>query len=159
MTNSKKINLNDTLVRQATLADAEIIAEFNRAMAFETESHGLDKETVKNGVEAVFSQAGLGFYLIAERRSETAGCLMVTKEWSDWRNGHYWWIQSVYVDQQHRGNGLYRKMYDEVIKRAQLEGNVSEVRLYVEKDNTVAQAVYEKLGMENSGYLVYGVTL
>ena len=159
MTHSETTTKDTIIIREATLADAGIIADFNRAMALETESHTLDNETVRKGVEAVFSRPGLAFYLIAEHQSTVAGCLMVTTEWSDWRNGLYWWIQSVYVEHTHRGIGIYRRLYDEVLTRAQLEHNVSEVRLYVEKDNTVAQSVYEKLGMHNSGYLVYSVDL
>lgn len=146
---------DDIIVRKADAAHVEAIAAFNVAMANETEERELDAARVRRGVAAVMANRQLGFYLVAEREGEVCGCLMITNEWSDWRNGQFWWIQSVYVTPRHRGFGVYRKLYQEVMRRALDDGSVCGVRLYVERNNTVAQQVYRKLGMNESGYLVY----
>lgn len=131
------------------------IAAFNVAMARETEDLALDPARVCKGVEAVLDNPRLGFYLVARSAGRTVGCLLITHEWSDWRNGMFWWIQSVYVAPDHRGRGIYRRLYEDVRSRALNDGNVCGIRLYVERDNRVAQDVYGALGMENSGYLVF----
>ncbi len=146
---------SNTRIREAVIADASTIAEFNIAMAMETESHALNRKTVNQGVAAVFGDSESGFYLVAEYDGIVAGCLMVTTEWSDWRNGRFWWIQSVYVAPNFRGHGLYRALYTAVHTRALNAGDVCGIRLYVEKDNRNAQSVYRKLGMDNTGYLVF----
>lgn len=137
----------------------EAIASFNVAMAFETEALELDAERVRKGVASVLGNPDLGFYLIARITGKPVGCLMVTYEWSDWRNGMFWWIQSVYVTPEHRGRGIYRQLYNEVVRRALDNAQVCGVRLYVEHDNHVAQEVYRALGMSNRGYLVFETTL
>ena len=146
-------------IRIAKQDDAATIASFNVAMALETENHALDLATVTRGASAVIKDPAHGFYLVAESSGEVSGCLLVTYEWSDWRNGQMWWIQSVYVSPDHRGSGVYKKLYQEVVNRARQRSNVPCVRLYVEKDNLRAQSVYKKLGMVNSGYLVYEVPI
>ena len=146
-------------VRNASTDDAPIIARFNCAMALETENHTLDPGVVNAGVRTAIEQPAHGFYLVAEHDEQVAGCLLVTYEWSDWRNSRIWWIQSVYVDPGFRGRGLYKALYRAVVERAQAEEDINTIRLYVEKDNRLAQSVYEKLGMHNSGYLVYEATL
>ncbi len=142
-------------VRLACSRDAPEIARFNNAMAMETESKTLVEETVNAGVEAVFASNDKGFYVVAENGAEVIGALMVTYEWSDWRNGFFWWIQSVYVEPRFRRRGIYRMLYQFVIERARSEGNVYGFRLYVEKGNSVAQKVYATLRMQKTDYLIF----
>lgn len=124
-------------------------------MALETEGKQLDARTLRGGVEAVFDDSKKGFYVVAEADGVIVGGLMVTYEWSDWRNGWFWWIQSVYITPGYRGKGIYRMLYDFVKKKAARENDVCGFRLYVEKENESARKVYEKLGMEASHYLMY----
>ena len=142
-------------IRIARKEDAVALVEFNQAMALETEHKTLDPDVLTAGVSAVFSDSSKGFYVVVEESSTVAAGLMVTTEWSDWRNGWFWWIQSVYVRPEHRGTGLYGQMYDFVKAKAEAAGNVCGFRLYVEKENELAQRVYEKLGMERTYYLMY----
>ncbi len=143
-------------VIDAKLQHAPTIAGFNAAMARETENLELDSERLLAGVRGVFEKPERGFYLAALRNDEVVGCLLVTAEWSDWRNGTFWWIQSVYVAPLHRGSAVFRSLYREVVERARLRGDVCGIRLYVERENTRAQAVYRALGMDDSGYRVFG---
>jgi ribosomal protein S18 acetylase RimI-like enzyme len=124
-------------------------------MALETEGKTLDAATLANGVTAVFKDTAKGFYVVAEDEGQILGGLMVTTEWSDWRNGWFWWIQSVYIQPKGRGQGIYRLLYEFVKQQAANAGGVCGFRLYVEKENELAQAVYEKLGMEKTYYLMY----
>jgi len=142
-------------IREATIDDADALIEFNQAMALETEGKRLDPEKISSGVRAVFEGDRRGFYLVAEEAGEIVGGLMVTYEWSDWRNAWFWWIQSVFVVPEARGRRLYSLMYDEVKLRAAAKGDVCGFRLYVETENAKARAVYEKVGMERSHYLMY----
>lgn len=142
-------------IRLANAAEAADLIEFNQAMALETEGKKLDPEILKNGVEAVFKDEKKGFYVIAEAEGTIVGGLMVTFEWSDWRNNWFWWIQSVYILPEFRGRSIYRLMYAFVKEKANQAKNVCGLRLYVEKENANAQKVYEKLGMESSHYLMY----
>lgn len=142
-------------IRIANFADAASLVEFNQAMAMETEGKQLDSETLKRGVEAVFHDDKKGFYAVAESENKIVGGLMVTFEWSDWRNAWFWWIQSVYILPEFRGKSIYRNLYEFVMKRAEAQGDVCGFRLYVETENLTAQKVYEKLGMEKSHYLMY----
>ena len=147
--------MSEIKVRQATVAEAGRIAAFNRAMAMETESLALDEKTVAAGVVALMGHPERGFYLVAEVDGAVAGCLLITYEWSDWRNRMFWWIQSVYVKPEFRGRGVYSAMDEKVRALAAREGNVCGFRLYVHKGNTRAQEVYRSLGMEETAYLVY----
>ena len=142
-------------IRIANSNDADSLVEFNQAMALETEGKHLDPVTLRSGVEAVFSEEKKGFYVVAESASEIIGGLMVTYEWSDWRNAWFWWIQSVYIRPEVRGQKIYGQLYDFVKKQAAQKGNVCGFRLYVETDNSRAQRVYERVGMEASHYLMY----
>lgn len=143
-------------VRRAEPADVLIIAEFNQQMAEETEGKRLSSEVLTAGVNAVFADSNKGFYVVAENDlKEVVGCLLVTFEWSDWRNGWFWWIQSVYTRADFRGKGVYRRLYDWVKNEAREKGDVRGFRLYVEKENEGAQKVYEKLGMEECVYFMY----
>jgi ribosomal protein S18 acetylase RimI-like enzyme len=142
-------------IRTAQKEDTVSLVEFNQSMALETEGKNLDAETLRGGVEAVFSDSKKGFYVVAEADGAIIGGLMVTYEWSDWRNGWFWWIQSVYILPSFRGKGVYRMLYDFVKAKAAREENVCGFRLYVERENANAQRVYEKLGMKASHYLMY----
>ena len=142
-------------IRKAGKNDIDALMGFNEAMALETEGKTLFTGTLKKGVEAVFNDAQKGFYLVAEEDGRAIGGLMVTFEWSDWRNGWFWWIQSVYVNPDARGKRIYSQLYDFVKREAKAAGNVCGFRLYVEKENEHAQRVYEKLGMERTYYLMY----
>ena len=142
-------------IRLAVPSDVDALVEFNQAMALETEGKRLDTEILRAGVSAVFGDEKKGFYVVAEDKGTVAAGLMVTTEWSDWRNGWFWWIQSVYVRPEHRGGGLYGRMYEFVKERAAQTGDIRGFRLYVEKENERAQRVYEKLGMERTYYLMY----
>jgi ribosomal protein S18 acetylase RimI-like enzyme len=142
-------------IRIATRDDIAALVEFNLAMALETEHKTLDTAVLTAGVSAVFEDADKGLYVVVDVDGAVAAGLMITTEWSDWRNGWFWWIQSVYVRPEHRGGGLYGKMYEFVKSLAGQTRNVCGFRLYVEKENERAQRVYEKLGMERTYYLMY----
>ncbi|GJL82066.1 MAG: hypothetical protein DHS20C01_17000 [marine bacterium B5-7] len=152
-------NIDSVEILEARIEHTDTIAAFNVAMALETESITLDSNRVRAGVRAVFEKPARGFYLVARIDEKIIGCLMITHEWSDWRNGLFWWIQSVYVTPEHRGMGVYRRLYRDVLARAMNMGEVCGIRLYVEKDNLNARKAYEALGMSNSGYLVFEETL
>ncbi|MHB1122547.1 MAG: GNAT family N-acetyltransferase [Ramlibacter sp.] len=142
-------------IRKAHAGDADHIAAFNRAMAWETEGKALIPELIAAGVRRLLAEPALGFYAVAEHDGEVVGCLMVTNEWSDWRNGLFWWIQSVYVTEPWRCRGVYRRLYDFIRELAQSEPGVCGFRLYVEKENTTAQRTYSSLGMAPTDYLIY----
>jgi GNAT superfamily N-acetyltransferase len=142
-------------IRKARKEDIDALIGFNVAMAFETEGKKLGTGTLRRGVEAVFDDPQKGFYLIAEAQGRAVGGLMVTFEWSDWRNAWFWWIQSVYVTPDARGKRVYSQLYKRVKLEARAAGNVCGFRLYVERENALAQRVYEKLGMEATYYLMY----
>lgn len=142
-------------IRRAEINDSGALVDFNQKMALETEGRELEPDILSAGVAAVFSDAGKGFYVVAEEEKGIVGGLMVTFEWSDWRNRWFWWIQSVYVVPEARGKGVYRQLYDFVKAEAVARGNVCGYRLYVERDNENAQRVYEKLGMKKSIYFMY----
>lgn len=144
-----------TNIRTARPEDAPAMVEFNQAMALETEGKRLDTAVLTNGVNAVFADSRKGFYVVAERDNRIIGGLMVTFEWSDWRNGWFWWIQSVYILPEERGKKIYRSLYDFVKEKARAAGDVCGFRLYVEKENTAAQKVYEKCGMGETVYLMF----
>jgi ribosomal protein S18 acetylase RimI-like enzyme len=141
-------------IRPARAEDADTIAAFNIAMAHETEGKRLLPDVVANGVRRLIAEPALGFYLVAEAGGEVVAALMVTTEWSDWRNGRFWWLQSVYVQSGWRRRGVFRAMYAEVTAAAAREPDVCGFRLYVERDNHAAQATYRALGMQQTDYLL-----
>lgn len=147
-----------TTIRPATRADLDPLVEWNAAMAAETEHKTLDPGVLRRGVEAVLEAPARGFYLVAERDGIAVGSLLVTYEWSDWRNGNFFWIQSVYVVPEARRSGVFRALYAAVEQRAREAGAVG-MRLYVERENHRAQATYEGLGMHRCAYHMYEVTL
>jgi len=142
-------------IRLAEKPDARELVEFNQAMALETEDKFLDPQILQSGVESVFHDAAKGFYIVADDEGRIAGGLMVTFEWSDWRDAWFWWIQSVFIRSEYRGRGIYSQMYGFVKSLAAERGDVCGFRLYVESDNLHARRVYEKLGMEQSHYVMY----
>jgi ribosomal protein S18 acetylase RimI-like enzyme len=135
--------------------DADTIARFNSAMALETEALRLMPERISAGVRHLIAHPELGFYLVAESDSKIVGSLLVTTEWSDWRNGLFWWIQSVYVDPQHRQRGVYTRLYAKVKSLAAQSPQICGFRLYVEQDNRRAQQTYRNLGMGETHYRIY----
>ena len=139
-------------VTQASAEHAAIIADFNQAMALETENKLLDRNTILPGVSTMLSDESLGFYLIAETDISIVGCLGVTYEWSDWRNGLFWWIQSVFVDPESRGQGVFTSMYGTVKARALSDKRTCGIRLYVERENKTAYKTYTGLGMYETEY-------
>jgi GNAT superfamily N-acetyltransferase len=150
---------NDVTIRTATSEDAELLAQFNAAMAEETEGKTLAPETVRAGVRAVFDDPSRGFYLVAVREGEVVGSLMVTTEWSDWRNGLFWWVQSVYVRPAARRTGVYTALHHAVRRRAEATDRVCGLRLYVERGNEAARETYEALGMTEISYRMYETML
>ena len=146
-------------VREGRSDDAEPLIAFNTAMAFETEDKSLDPETVSRGVRRVLEDADRGTYLVAERHGVVTGSLYITREWSDWRDGWFWWIQSVFVRPEDRRAGVFRALYEEVVARARSAGDVCGLRLYVEDENHGAQQTYEQLGMRRAGYEMYEVVI
>jgi len=149
----------DVLIRPARMEDVEAIAAFSAAMARETEGRPLGRDRLRQGTRSLLETPAHGFFLVAEHRDahETAivGQLMVTYEWSDWRNAVFWWIQSVYVDPAWRRKGVFRKMHATVMATAKADPKVCGVRLYVEYDNRLAQDVYRKVGLKPSSYAVF----
>jgi len=146
-------------VRVARPDDAATIESFSAAMALETEGRRLDRDRLHLGTIALIENSVQGFFIVAERvqgdNRELLGQLMVTYEWSDWRNGAFWWIQSVYVDPAWRRRGIFRQLHQAVMQEARARTDVCGVRLYVDKDNPIAQTTYERLGLMRSAYQIY----
>ncbi|MEN8127595.1 MAG: GNAT family N-acetyltransferase [Planctomycetota bacterium] len=142
-------------IRIAQPEDTESIVEFNMAMALETEQKELDRDVLTNGVQAVFKDQSYGFYVVAEADNKPIGSLLVTSEWSDWRNGLFWWIQSLYVLPEWRRQGVFRSLHAFVTERARQNGSIHGLRLCVETNNTPARACYEDRGMTPSIYTLY----
>ena len=148
----------DIEIQQGTAADIEAIAQFQVDMALESEGTLLDRQRVLRGVTAVMEDPGKGRYIVAKVGDKVIGSMMLTMEWSDWNDGWYWWIQSVYVLPDYRGKGAFTAMYNS-LKDAARQENVRELRLYVDKTNFSAQRRYQKSGMHESHYLMYEETV
>ncbi|MEN6427613.1 MAG: GNAT family N-acetyltransferase [Phycisphaerales bacterium] len=142
-------------IRAAEPRDVAAIAELNAAMAWETERTQLCQDTLTRGVQAVLDDPQHGFYIVAEHSNDVVGCLMVTFEWSDWRCGRFWWIQSLYVRPPFRRRGVFRQLHEFVKAEALRQPEVCGLRLYVEHSNHVAQQVYEQIGMRPLPYRMY----
>jgi GNAT superfamily N-acetyltransferase len=146
-------------VRPAKLTDAGIIAEFNTRMAWETEKRQLDSERVKAGVTALLRDATKGSYFVAEVPTVSgravAGQLLITSEWSDWRNGNFWWVQSMYVAEAFRRNGIFRALFRHVQALARTRSDVCGLRLYMDSHNDRARQAYERLGWKLTNYQIY----
>jgi ribosomal protein S18 acetylase RimI-like enzyme len=149
--------LADIAVRPATLDDAEFVVRGNAEMALETENLTLDMERLRAGVRAMFETPSRGFYLIAELEGIRAGQMMITYEWSDWRNGVFWWIQSVYTAPEMRRRGVFRALYAHAGSLARKDGSVCGLRLYVESNNQAAQETYRRCGMRETVYRMFEV--
>jgi GNAT superfamily N-acetyltransferase len=155
---SREVSLSTSVtIRQSTPADAPVIAEFNALLARETEHLTLDRNRLGAGVEAVLRDPARGIYWVAEAGGEIVGQLMITFEWSDWRNGFFWWIQSVYVRQDWRARGVFRALYERVHREAKSRADVCGLRLYVERENQLAHRTYERLGLRPTSYDFYEV--
>ncbi|MBI9032898.1 MAG: GNAT family N-acetyltransferase [Bacteroidales bacterium] len=142
-------------IRMAQLQDADAIIEFQIKMALETEDFVLDKETVRSGVNAIFSDPNKGNYFVCYDDSRIIASLLITPEWSDWRNGFVWWIQSVFVISEYRKQGVFAAMYQFIKTELEKNESVMGLRLYVEKNNLRAQNVYKKMGMNADHYDLY----
>ena len=141
-------------IRPATEQDLETIVDFNLKLAAETEDKPLDRNTVTQGVRALLTSEGRGRYFVAEVEGRVVGQVMHTYEWSDWRNGNVWWLQSVYVLQEFRGQGIFKRLYQHILNAAEAEPGVVGIRLYVENENATAQAAYRRLGLTGESYRV-----
>lgn len=141
-------------IRKATLSDAAAIIDFQINMAWETENMKLLPEVVTKGVNAVFHDQSLGKYYVAESDGRVIASLLITYEWSDWRNSNVWWFQSVYVVPEYRRQGIFRKMYGHIRQLAE-EQDIAGLRLYVDTKNTRARKTYEALGMSSEHYSFY----
>ncbi|HET7306436.1 MAG TPA: GNAT family N-acetyltransferase [Gammaproteobacteria bacterium] len=141
-----------TIVRPAKAADQHAIVAGNLAMALETEQKKLDEATVNAGVAALLADPARGLYYVAEEDGHLVGQLALTWEWSDWRNGTFWWIQSVYVAPDRRGAGIFKALYQYVLNEARRRDSVCGLRLYVDKANSNATMVYRRLGMAVTHY-------
>ena len=147
--------MSDILFREAVPADVPAIIDFQLAMARETEDLELDREVLTRGVHALFANPHLGRYYVADDAGRAAGSLMITYEWSDWRNGMVWWIQSVYVTPDYRRRGIYAGLYSHIKSIVEPDPAIRGIRLYVDNRNTGAQQVYARLGMEGEHYRVF----
>ena len=141
-------------IREAKAEDAETIASFNQGIAEETEGKHLDEATILAGVSRLLAEPSRGRYWLAEVDGRVVGQTMVTYEWSDWRNGNVWWLQSVYVISDFRRKGVFTALYAEIESLARQDADACGIRLYVEKQNERAQATYRALGMQSDTYLV-----
>ncbi len=141
-------------IRPAALPDLDAIARFNLALALESENLSLDPAVAHPGAEAVLRDPSKGTYFVAELDGKITGQLLITKEWSDWRNGNFWWIQSAYVHPDFRSRGIFKAMYQHIQQTARAKKNVCGLRLYVEEHNP-ARKTYEKLGMKQTYYQIF----
>ena len=146
------------IIREANLNDASKIVEFNWNLAFETEDKRLSKNTLKKGVEALIQDQNKGVYYLCEINGEVVGQIMYTYEWSDWRNGTFIWIQSVYVHKEYRGKGVFKNLYSHIKNICDNDESICGIRLYVERENYTAQKTYKALGMEQCNYYMYEYT-
>ncbi len=142
------------IIRKAIIEDASVIIDFQKKMAWETEGMTLKPEIINNGVNGVFDNPSRGQYWVAEDNGQIVASLLITYEWSDWRNSDVWWFQSVYVLPEWRRKGIFRSMYDKIRLEADNNG-IAGLRLYVETNNSAAQKTYEALGMQSQHYRMY----
>jgi GNAT superfamily N-acetyltransferase len=145
--------MNEIHVRRATVADAAVVAQFNVALALETENHVLEPATIAAGVRAALTDENRALYFVAEIGGRVVGQTLVTFEWSDWRNGFMWWFGSVYVHPDFRARGVFRAIHDRIEREARAAGSVG-LRLYVWNENARAQTTYGKLGWVDGNYKV-----
>ena len=141
-------------IRPGDMRDLDVIVDFNQRLAWETERFRLDSNRIRAGVTTVLEGRAEAHYLVAELNGEVVGQMMFTREWSDWRNGWFYWIQSVYVIAEARRQGVFRALYSAAVRMVEEQPNAVGLRLYVEEHNHPAQQTYLRLGMETAGYLV-----
>ena len=149
------MSAEEVRIRAGAPADLDVLVGFAQAMARETEGKELPDTTLRPGTAALLADPALGRTFVVESKGEVVASLMLTTEWSEWRNGLFWWIQSVYVKPRERGRGHYRRLHEFVRALAAREPRVCGLRLYVERENTGAQATYRALGMEETHYLLF----
>lgn len=142
-------------IRDAVAGDAEVIADFNRRLAWESEGKRLDAAVIDRGVRLALARPELCRYFLAEIDGRIVGQTMITYEWSDWRAGVFWWIQSVYVVADHRQRGVFRALFQHIRALAERTADVCGLRLYVDRHNAPALETYSRLGMAPSGHLLY----
>ncbi len=142
-------------IRPATQADAATISRFQQQMANETEGITLDAEIVTQGVQSIFEDSNRGVYYVVEAEERVIASLLITYEWSEWRNGQVWWIQSVYVEKDFRGRGIFKRLYAYIQSLATSDENIRGIRLYIDNTNIAAQSVYQSIGMNGDHYKVY----
>ena len=145
-------------IRRAKPEDATVIAQFNQSLAWESEARQLDADTLDRGVRAILADPGRGFYTVAEQDGMLVGQTLITREWSDWRNGWFWWLQSVYVRPEFRKSGVFRRIFEHLKSEALANPEVIGFRLYVEHQNAIARRVYYALGFQAEGYEILGLT-
>lgn len=152
-------SLDRLMIRPARLDDLDVLVQFSAAMAQETEGRALDVERLRRGTAAVFESPARGFYRVAEwpgqPTGQVIGQLLITFEWSDWRNAAFWWIQSVYVRPDWRRRGVYRRMHEAIVQEARARPDVCGLRLYVERENRAAQTAYGRVGLLPAAYRVF----
>lgn len=141
-------------IRRAIPNDGDLIADMNARMAQETEKVTLDLAVLRRGVTRVLEDSSRGLYFLAEMEERVVGQTMVTFEWSDWRDGWFWWFSSVYVMKEARRQGVFRALYRHVVEEAKKAGDVIGLRLYFERDNDKAKQTYLSLGMTETSYNV-----
>ncbi len=149
------LDMDEILVRDARPEDLAVIVAQNQALAVESEAMGLEADVLTRGVAAALAEPDRLRYWVAEVTGKVVGQTAVSREWSDWRNGWLWWLQSVFVAPEHRGRGVFRALHAHVRKTALAQADVVGLRLYVEESNFAAQRTYLQLGMDHGGYHVY----
>ncbi|WP_455507093.1 N-acetyltransferase family protein [Clostridium sp.] len=142
-------------IRKALNKDIDVIARYNYNLAYETENKILDMNILTKGVEAIIKDENKGIYHVCEINGEVVGQIMYTFEWSDWRNGTFLWIQSAYVNKEFRGMGVFKALYKFIRDIADNDNNICGIRLYVEKENTIAKKTYKNIGMKECNYYIY----
>lgn len=147
----------DLQIRPAQISDASFIVDCNIRMALETEQRQLEPKTVTAGVRSALEDSNKGIYCIAEANGRRAGQMFITCEWSDWRNGNFWWIQSVYIVESFRSQGIFRALFEQVNLLAKGRKDVCGLRLYVEAENARAKQIYSRLGMRETEYEVFEI--
>jgi GNAT superfamily N-acetyltransferase len=145
-------------IRPAEVTDLPHLVQFNQGLAFETEGKQLDPSRLRQGIQTLLDQPHYGFYTVAEMGETTAGCALITYEWSDWRNAPTWWVQSVYVQPEFRRQGIYRQLYLHLREKA-ITAGAGLMRLYVDRENQRAKATYAALGMAPARYDLFEESL
>ena len=143
------------LIRTAIEDDVDVIVDYNYNLAYETEDKILDKEILTKGVKSIINDESKGIYHVCEINNKVVGQIMYTYEWSDWRNGTFIWVQSVYVNKDYRGKGVFKALYKYVKEICDSSDKYVGIRLYVEKENSIAQKTYSSLGMSECNYYMY----